>query len=108
MSQERRNSQKSTENTASSSQVQEQTNKMENIDTSNMCSHLQKKLFEPEGIYYPIWQALKDDDSLTFVVRSRQLHIYRNGKKILVLGGKAKPKIISGDPLGTLLPTIAI
>ena len=54
-----------------------------------MCSHLQKKLFEPEGMYYPIWQAMKDDETLTAVVRSRQLHIYRNGKKILVLAGKA-------------------
>ena len=55
------------------------------IDTTNMCSHLQKKLFEPEGVYYPIWQAMQDDETLTAVVRSRQLHIYRNGKKILVL-----------------------
>ena len=31
------------------------------IDTINMCSHLQKKLFEPDGVYYPIWQAMKDD-----------------------------------------------
>ena len=60
------------------------------IDTTNMCSHLQKKLFEPEGVYYPIWQAMQDDETLTAVVRSRQLHIYRNGKKILVLAGKAQ------------------
>ena len=65
------------------------------IDTTNMCSHLQKKLFEPEGVYYPIWQAMQDDETLTAVVRSRQLHIYRNGKKILVLAGKAQPKIIN-------------
>ena len=55
------------------------------IDTTNLCSHLQKKLFEPEGIYYPIWQAMQNDEELTAVVRSRQLHIYRNGKKILIL-----------------------
>ena len=42
------------------------------IDTTNMCSHLQKKLFEPDGVYYPIWQAMKDDETLTAVVRSRQ------------------------------------
>ena len=35
------------------------------IDTTNMCSHLQKKLFEPEGVYYPIWQAMQDDESKT-------------------------------------------
>ena len=62
------------------------------IDTTNMCSHLQKKLFEPEGVYYPIWQAMQDDETLTAVVRSRQLHIHRNGKKVLVLAGKAQPQ----------------
>ena len=41
------------------------------IDTTNMCSHLQKKLFEPEGVYYPIWQVMQDDETLTAVVRSR-------------------------------------
>jgi len=55
------------------------------IDTTNMCSYLQKKLFEEDGIYYPLWMALQDDAELTAVVRSRQLHIYRNGKKVLVL-----------------------
>ena len=69
------------------------------IDTTNLCSHLQKKLFEPEGIYYPIWQAMQNDEELTAVVRSRQLHIYRNGKKILILAGKAQPKIIREDKL---------
>ena len=69
------------------------------IDTTNMCSHLQKKLFEPEGVYYPIWQAMQDDETLTAVVRSRQLHIYRNGKKILVLAGKAQPKIRREDKI---------
>ena len=37
---------------------------MKSIDTTNMCSHLQRKLF------------------------------YRDGKKILVLAGKSAPKII--------------
>ena len=64
------------------------------IDTTDMCSHLQKKLFEPDGVYYPIWQALQTDKTLTAVVRSRQLHIYRNGKKVLILAAKALPKVI--------------
>lgn len=75
------------------------------IDTTNMCSHLQKKLLEPEGIYYPIFQAIHQDDTLTAVVRSRQLHVYRNGKKILILAGKAQPKIIREDKLNALLAT---
>lgn len=74
------------------------------LDTTNMCSHLQKKLFSEEGVYYPIWQAMQNDDEITAVIRSRQLHIYRNGKKVLVLPGKAAPKIIREDSLNELLP----
>ncbi len=70
---------------------------MISIDTTNMCSHLQKKLFDEDGVYHHIWMAMQDDDELTAVVRSRQLHIYRNGKKVLVLAGKAAPKIIRED-----------
>ena len=54
---------------------------------------------EPDGVYYPIWQALQTDKTLTAVVRSRQLHIYRNGKKVLILAGKALPKTIREDKL---------
>ena len=74
-----------------------------------MCSHLQKKLFAEDGIYHNLWIAMQEDPELTGVVRSRQLHIYRrsstketlgiskNGKKVLVLAGKAAPKIIRED-----------
>ena len=73
------------------------------IDTTNMCSHLQKKLFEEDGEYHRLWKAMQDDPELTAVVRSLQLHIYRNGKKVLVLAGKAAPKIIREDSLCKLL-----
>ena len=46
---------------------------------------------------------MKDDETLTAVVRSRQLHIYRNGKKILILAGKAQPKVIREDKLNELI-----
>ena len=69
------------------------------IDTTNLCSHLQRKLFDEDGICHPLWIAMQDDPELTAVVRSRQLHIYRNGKKILVLAGKSAPKIIREDPI---------
>lgn len=72
---------------------------MDRIDTTNMCSHLQKKLFDEEGVYNHIWKAMQNDDELTAVVRSRQLHIYRNAKKVLVLAGKAAPKIIRDDKI---------
>ena len=76
---------------------------MINIDTTNMCSHLQRKLFEKDGIYYSLWIAMQDDSELTAVVRSRQLHIYRNGKKVLVLAGKSAPKIIREDAICDLI-----
>jgi len=69
------------------------------IDTTNMCSHLQRKLFDEDGAYHHIWNAMQNDDSITAVVRSRQLHIYRDGKKVLVLAGKSAPKIIREDAL---------
>ena len=72
---------------------------MMTLDTANMCSHLQKKLFDEDGEYHRIWLALQDNEDLTAVVRSRQLHIYRNGKKVLVLAGKSAPKIIREDPV---------
>ena len=76
---------------------------MMTLDTSNLCSHLQKKLFEENGEYHRLWMAMQDDPELTAVVRSRQLHIYRNAKKVLVLAGKAAPKIIREDPICGML-----
>ena len=73
------------------------------IDTTNLCSHLQKKLFDEDGIYHRLWLALQDDPELTAVVRSRQLHIYRNGKKVLVLAGKSAPKVIREDWIGEMI-----
>ena len=78
------------------------------LDTTNMCSHLQKKLFQPDGVYYPVWEAMKEDPEITAVIRSRQLHIYRNGTKVLILAGKAKPKFISEDTLCDLLKSAEI
>ena len=71
------------------------------IDVTNMCSQLQRKLFE--GEYRAIREQIETDPTLTAVVRSRQLHIYRDGKKILVLAGKSAPKIIREDKLKDLV-----
>ena len=73
------------------------------IDTTDMCSHLRKKLFDEDGEYHDLWLAMHDDPELTAVVRSRQLHIYRNGKKVLVLAGRSAPKIIREDKINDLL-----
>ena len=78
---------------------------MMTVDTTNMCSHLQRKLFEEDGIYHSLWVSMQDDSELTAVVRSRQLHIYRNGKKVLVLAGKAAPKVIREDRICELVKT---
>ena len=72
------------------------------VDTTNMCSHLKRKLFEEDGPYHKIWLALQADNELTAVVRSRQLHIYRNGKKVLILAGKAAPKVLREDKITEL------
>ena len=72
---------------------------MKSIDTTYMCSHLQRKLFAPDGEYSAIREQIESDPTLTAVVRSRQLHIYRDGKKVLVLAGKSAPKIIREDKL---------
>ena len=72
------------------------------IDTGNMCSHLKRKLFEEDGPYHKIWLALQADSELTAIIRSRQLHIYRNGKKVLILAGKAAPKIVREDRITEL------
>ena len=72
------------------------------VDTTNMCSHLKRKLFEEDGTYHKIWLALQADNELTAVVRSRQLHIYRNGKKVMILAGKAAPKILREDRITEL------
>ncbi len=73
------------------------------IDTPNMCSHLQRKLFDADGAYRTIREQIERDEELTAIVRSRQLHIYRNGKKILILAGKSAPKVIHEDKLNSLL-----
>ena len=73
------------------------------IDTTNMCSHLQRKLYDEDGIYHRVWLEMQDDPELMAVVRSRQLHIYRNGKKVLVLAGKSAPKIIRADRICKLV-----
>ena len=73
------------------------------VDTINMCSHLKRKLFEEDGPFYKIWLALQADNELSAIVRRRQLHIYRNGKKILILAGKAAPKVLMEDRLATLI-----
>jgi hypothetical protein len=68
-----------------------------------MCSHLQRKLFAEDGEYCAIREQIENDPTLATVVRSRQLHIYRDGKKILVLAGKSAPKIVREDTLTELL-----
>ena len=67
---------------------------------------MQRKLFDADGEYGAIREQIERDTELTAVIRSRQLHIYRNGKKILVLAGKSAPKIIREDNLNTMLKLV--
>ena len=61
------------------------------------------KLVDGDGVDHHLWLSMQDDPELTAVVRSRQLHIYRNGKKILVLAGKSAPKIVRQDKICEML-----
>lgn len=81
---------------------------MKDLDTSNMCSHLQKKLLDASGVYHQVWLDIQSDSELTAVVRSRQLHVYRNGKKVLVLAGKSAPKLLREDKLSAKLQAMGI
>ena len=81
---------------------------MKDLDTSNMCSHLQKKLLDASGVYHQDWLDIQSDSELTAVVRSRQLHVYRNGKKVLVLAGKSAPKLLREDKLSAKLQAMGI
>ena len=81
---------------------------MKDLDTSNMCSHLQKKLLDASGVYHQVWLDIQSDSELTAVVRSRQLHVYRNGKKVLVLAGKSAPKLLREDKLPAKLQAMGI
>ena len=60
-------------------------------------------MIDSQGLVAAIREQIETDPTLTAVVRSRQLHIYRNGKKVLVLAGKSAPKIIREDKLAELL-----
>ena len=73
------------------------------LESINMCSHLKRKLFEEDGPYHNIWLALQEDNELSATLRSHQLHIYRNGKKILILAGKAAPKVLMEDRINDSL-----
>ena len=52
------------------------------IDTTNMCSHLQKKLFEEDGIYHPLWIAMQDDPGLTAVGRKSNSQSNQRGQNL--------------------------
>ena len=39
------------------------------IDTTNMCSHLQRKLFAPDGEYRAIREQIENDPTLTAITR---------------------------------------
>lgn len=69
------------------------------IDTTDMCSHLQRKLFNEDGEYHGLWLAMQNDTEITAVVRNRQLHVYRNGRKVLILAGKAGIRILRDDKI---------
>ena len=81
---------------------------MKELDNTNMCSLLRKKLFEEDGPYHKIWLALQEDNELTAAIRNRQLHICRNGKKVLILAGKSAPKALCDDAICSLIQSVPL
>lgn len=66
------------------------------LDVENMplCSHLKAKLAKG-GEYYKLVQRLSKDYRYEFKAIRRQLHIYKDGKKVLILTGKSGIKELS-------------
>lgn len=56
---------------------------MMTIDTTNMCSHLQKKLIEEDGIYHPLWMAeLKEHyQAVSEPFNGDKRYIHENGEQ---------------------------
>ena len=52
-------------------------------DKANMCSHLQKKLFEEDGVYHRLWMAMQDDPFFRICnhERSKDMQKYQKYKK---------------------------
>ena len=78
------------------------------LQTKIFCSHLKNNLLFASGVYHQVWLDIQSDSELTAVVRSRQLHVYRNGKKVLVLAGKSAPKLLREDKLSAKLQAMGI
>lgn len=60
----------------------------EEFEDMKLCSHLRAKL-EYGGEYDALVKELRRDPEVTFKAINRQLHVYRKGKKFLILTGKA-------------------
>ncbi len=58
------------------------------FETMPLCSQLKAKLAKG-GEYYKLVQRLGKDYRVEFKAIRRQLHVYRDGKKILILTGRS-------------------
>lgn len=58
------------------------------FETMPLCSHLKTKLAKG-GEYYKLVQRLSKDYRYDFKAIRRQLHIYKDGKKVLILTGRS-------------------
>ncbi|MCQ2050304.1 MAG: hypothetical protein MJZ22_04800 [Candidatus Saccharibacteria bacterium] len=60
----------------------------EEFKDMKLCSHLRAKL-EYGGEYDALVKELRRDPEVTFKAINRQLHVYKEGKKILILTGRS-------------------
>ena len=79
----------------------------ESIDTTNMCSHLQKKLFEEDGLYHGIWVAIQDDPEVSAVVRSRRatvpLSLHQTGTRKSIRHSDTNRLYTTGQSMGGMM-----
>lgn len=64
------------------------------FETMPLCSHLKAKLAKG-GEYYKLVQRLSKDYRYDFKAIRRQLHIYKEGKKVLILTDRSGIKELS-------------
>lgn len=57
------------------------------------------KIFSADGEYRKLRLMMQEAPEITAAVRNRQLHVYRNGKKIIILTGKAGIKVLKEECL---------
>ena len=69
------------------------------IDTTNMCSHLQRKLFEEGGIYHSLWIALILEMKIEYGIRTNRFPLFLEAGDIVITQDDWMSCRVEGTPL---------